>query len=448
MFRSAVLRRLALPTAPHFAGALEKSFQIHRSSFLKHSSGSFLSRQTLTYNEIKCGVHDQEMADVIEQEGDGLGFCSIARKDDTVNDKATVRENKRKIIFYEESSFRQEEHVEHRRKLKHKEEGKDERFHLLKSRGQHLLTNPRVLDSIVRKAKVLPDDIVLEIGPGTGNLTVRLLECARKVVAVEIDDRMVDALLSRVSRLGLADKLAVITGNVLRMELPHFDVCVSNIPYGISSPLIAKIFLSSYKSSFRSATLLLQKEFARRLLAKPGESDFNRLAVNVGLVASVEFLMNVSKKDFVPSPKVDSSLVQIQPKLNIPDINLDEWLGFTRTCFSQRNKTLSAIFKQKKKIMELYEKSQVNGIKCKNLECEGGVSNYDIDGNDESDDGEIGASSLELKGEDSTKFLWFKEKIMRILKDGGFGDKRSSKLSNEEFLCLLRIFNKEGVFFR
>lgn len=239
----------------------------------------------------------------------------------------------------------------------------------------------------------------------------------------------------------------VITGNVLKMDLPHFDLCVSNIPYGISSPLIAKIFLRSYRCCFRSATLLLQKEFARRLLAKPGESNFNRLAVNVRLVASVDFLMNVSKKDFVPCPKVDSSLVQIWPKPNIPDVNLDEWLGFTRTCFSKRNKTLCAIFKQKKKILDLYEKLQSNSINCKTIEDEDHVGDYDLDGNNESDDGDISPRNSVLEGQNSTEVLRFKEKIVRILKDGGFGEKRPSKLSNEEFLCLLQLFNKEGVFF-
>jgi len=83
------------------------------------------------------------------------------------------------------------------------------KFQLHKSRGQHILTNPRVLDSIVKRAQVLPTDTVLEIGPGTGNLTVRLLESARRVVAVEIDGRMVDALQMRAERLGLQDRLTV-----------------------------------------------------------------------------------------------------------------------------------------------------------------------------------------------------------------------------------------------
>lgn len=112
-------------------------------------------------------------------------------------------------ILCQQLLLREEEDAEYLHKLQQKEEWQGERFHLFKSRGQHLLTNPRVLDSIVRRAKILPTDTVLEIGPGTGNLTVRLLKLAGKVIAVEIDERMVDALHNRVSKLGLEDKLVV-----------------------------------------------------------------------------------------------------------------------------------------------------------------------------------------------------------------------------------------------
>lgn len=321
------------------------------------------------------------------------------------------------------------------------------RFQLHKSRGQHILTNPRVLDSIVRRAEVLPTDTVLEIGPGTGNLTVRLLQSARSVVAVEIDARMVDVLSRRVEKLGLQDRLTVITGNALRTQFPPFDLCVSNIPYGISSSLIAKLLFPPSRPSFRNATLLLQKEFAQRLVAKPGSSDFNRLAVNVGLVATVDFLMNVSKRDFVPCPKVDSSLVRIRQRSEVPAVDLDEWLAFTRTCFSKRNKTLGAIFKQKRKIADLLGRSQNSVTICEVLK----------DGNDEDEDEDEDEDDLvdrgmekgnrEVKGGDRFEVSRFKEKIIGILRARGFEEKRPSKMSNEDLLDLLRLFNEEGILF-
>lgn len=187
---------------------------------------------------------------------------------------------------------------------------------------------------------------------------------------------------------------------------------------------------------------MLQKEFARRLLATSGDSEFNRLAANVSLVATVELLLHVSKKDFVPCPKVDSALVRIRPRTNIPEVNLQEWLAFTRTCFSKKNRTLGAIFKQKKKIIELYERSKSEGNFTRILTA----AEEDDDGADDTDDGNEDGDDLS-KQEVPERGL-FKEKIVGILKSGGFEGKRPSKLSNEELLHLLQLFNQEGVQFR
>ncbi|RAL46539.1 hypothetical protein DM860_004818 [Cuscuta australis] len=290
-----------------------------------------------------------------------------------------------------------------------RKENQEVNINLLKSRGQHLLTNPRILDSIVRKSGILPTDTVLEIGPGTGNLTLKLLNVAGKVIAIEVDKRMIEILNKRVAEHGLRDKLTVVCQDALKTEFPQFDLMVANIPYGISSPLVAKVVFGT--TSYRSATLLLQKEFARRLLANPGDSEFNRLAANVKLVADVELVMDVSKRDFLPCPKVDSSVVKIHPKPSIPDVNLDEWLAFTRTCFTKKNKTLGAIFKQKRMLMELLK---LQGVK---------------------------------EAQEVVELTSFKEMVINVLSFGGFDDKRPSKLSHEELLHLLSLFNQAGISF-
>ncbi|KAM7516184.1 hypothetical protein LguiA_005767 [Lonicera macranthoides] len=326
------------------------------------------------------------------------------------------------------------------RKIRETKEGY---LHLYKSRGQHILTNPRVLDSIVRKSNINPTDTVLEIGPGTGNLTLKLLEVAKKVVAVEIDKRMVEILINRVKDCGLEDKLTVICKDALSTKFPDFDLVVANIPYNISSPLLAKLVFGGKR--FRCATLLLQKEFARRLLAKPGDSEFNRLAVNVKLVAEVEFVMDVSKRDFLPCPRVDSSIVKIRPKDEIPDVDLDEWCAFTRTCFNKKNKTLGAMFKQKRKLMELSKLSELtrskeeSAVKLYNFDC---IDDGDKKEEVESDEGDNYLSS----GLDIGMSI-FRDKIVGILKSGSFEDKRPSKLSNEELLHLLSLFNRAGIKF-
>ncbi|CAN0919187.1 Ribosomal RNA small subunit methyltransferase, mitochondrial [Linum grandiflorum] len=300
-------------------------------------------------------------------------------------------------------------------------------LYLMKSKGQHLLTNPRILDTIVRKSDIKPTDTVLEIGPGTGNLTLRLLQVARKVVAVELDKRMVQVLQKRVAESGFQDKLSVICEDALKAEFPPFDLVVANIPYGISSPLIIKLVYGGIP--FRSATLLLQKEFARRLLANPGDSEFNRLAVNVKLVADVDFVMDVSKRDFLPPPKVDSAVVMIHPKPELPDVNLEEWCAFTRTCFGKKNKTLGATFKQKKKVAELLKLSSRTSFELDNA----------VNGEETDDDEECNESGEELGV--------FKEKIVGVLRNGGFESKRPSKLKNEELLELLSLLNQSGVYF-
>ncbi|KAL6222330.1 hypothetical protein ACLB2K_005722 [Fragaria x ananassa] len=318
-------------------------------------------------------------------------------------------------------------------KARRREVNRDDYFQLYKSKGQHILTNQRILDSIVRKSDIKPTDTVLEIGPGTGNLTLKLLEAANKIVAFEIDKRMVEALHKRVVERGVGDRLTVVCKDALKAEFPEFDLVVANIPYGISSPLVAKLVYGGRR--FRSATLLLQKEFARRLLAKPGESEFNRLAVNVSLVADVEFVMDVSKREFVPCPKVDSSVVIIRPKAEVPDVNLEEWCAFTKACFGKKNKTLGATFKQKKKVVELLGFSKLTDS---NVESE----NH-IDSNCADDEEECSSACLEMGGASS-----FKEKLMGVLKSADFENKRPSKLSNDELLHLLARFNQAGIYFR
>ncbi|GMN29281.1 hypothetical protein TIFTF001_002362 [Ficus carica] len=325
-----------------------------------------------------------------------------------------------------------------------REKNQDAHLFLYKSKGQHLLMNQRILDSIVRKSAIKPTDTVLEIGPGTGNLTLKLLEASTRVVAVEIDARMVEVLLKRSSECGFRDRLSVIRRDALKTEFPRFDLVVANIPYNISSPLIAKLVYGAHR--YRSATLLLQKEFAKRLLAKPGDSEFNRLAVNVKLVADVEHVMDVSKREFLPCPKVDSSVVLIRPKAQIPNINLNEWLAFTRTCFGKKNKTLGATFKQKKKVMELFSLSETTASNGENTldlhSCD--CANLEEEEHDEDSGGEEECCSS--SGSEMRASL-FKEKIMGVLKSSGFEDKRPSKLSHEELLRLLELFNQAGIYF-
>ncbi|KAI5193244.1 18S rRNA (adenine1779-N6/adenine1780-N6)-dimethyltransferase, partial [Nematocida sp. AWRm77] len=211
---------------------------------------------------------------------------------------------------------------------------------LNKTFGQHLLKNPGVISMLVEKGKIRPTDTVLEIGPGTGNLTLKLLEKAKKVVAVEKDRKIAADLLKRVGHR--RQKLQLVLGDAIDVAYPEFDLCISNTPYQISSPLTFKLL--NYK--FRACILMFQREFALRLCAVPGDSYYCRLSVSVQIRANVQHVMKVSKKSFRPPPKVESSIVRIEPKRHAPGIDLDEFDGLVKICFSRKNKTLGAIFRQ------------------------------------------------------------------------------------------------------
>ena len=119
-----------------------------------------------------------------------------------------------------------------------------------KSRGQHFLKNPLVVNSIVEKSDLRTTDTVLEIGPGTGNMTVKLLASAKKVIAVEVDPRMVAEVQKRVAETDGAHRLQIMFADVLKVDLPYFDVCVANVPYNISSAIVFKLL--AHRPMFRS----------------------------------------------------------------------------------------------------------------------------------------------------------------------------------------------------
>lgn len=332
-------------------------------------------------------------------------------------------------------------------------------FH--KSKGQHILKNPLIVQSIVQKAGIKSTDTVLEIGPGTGNLTVKLLECAKRVIAVELDARMVLELQRRVQGTPQATHLQVVQGDVLKVELPYFDVCVANIPYQISSPIVFKLL--SHRPLFRCAVIMFQKEFAQRLVARPGDPLYCRLSANTQLLARVDHLLKVGRNNFRPPPKVDSSVVRIEPKSPLPPVNFREWDGLTRLCFGRKNKTLGAIFRQKavvalvEKNYKLYQALKAAGAMdpagapagesgpaaISSLAAdERGEEGEDMDVDGAAGEGEVKKDECMAPSTSS-----FKDIALGVLREGSFEDRRSSKLSQDDFLHLLALFNKAGVHF-
>eukprot|EP00193_Tetraselmis_chui_P002699 CAMPEP_0177762538 /NCGR_PEP_ID=MMETSP0491_2-20121128/6399_1 /TAXON_ID=63592 /ORGANISM="Tetraselmis chuii, Strain PLY429" /LENGTH=352 /DNA_ID=CAMNT_0019278601 /DNA_START=110 /DNA_END=1166 /DNA_ORIENTATION=- len=318
-------------------------------------------------------------------------------------------------------------------------------FH--KSKGQHILKNPLVVQSIVEKSGIKATDVVLEIGPGTGNLTMKLLEKAKRVVAVELDHRMVMELQRRVQGTPFASQLQVIQGDVLKVDLPYFDLCVANIPYQISSPLTFKLL--AHRPSFRAAIIMYQHEFAMRLVAQAGDSLYSRLAVNTQLLARVNHLLKVGKNNFRPPPKVDSSVVRIEPRNPPPPINFLEWDGLTRLCFGRKNKTLSGIFRQSTTLVTMEQNYKT--LQALNMGKEAAGKGKQVsaimlgmdDANDiEMDDADApGPSAPGRKGKKGKVSEEFKQLVIQVLVETGFEEARASKMTQDQFLALLACFN-------
>ncbi|XP_058213944.1 ribosomal RNA small subunit methyltransferase-like [Rhododendron vialii] len=324
-------------------------------------------------------------------------------------------------------------------------------FH--KSKGQHILKNPLLIDTIIEKSGIKSTDIILEIGPGTGNLTKKLLKAGKSVIAVELDPRMVLELQRRFQGTAFSNRLKVIQGDVLKCDLPYFDICVANIPYQISSPLTFKLL--AHRPLFRCAVIMFQREFAMRLVAKPGDTLYCRLSVNTQLLSRVSHLLKVGRNNFRPPPKVDSFVVRIEPRKPQPSVSFKEWDGLVRICFNRKNKTLGSIFRQKS-VLSILEKNYKT-LQALQLSQNGSLEDTEIavdvstladtaedlsmEIDDERDDDDMEVEVGDTRASD------FKDKILGLLKRGGFEDKRSSKLSQEDFMHLLSVFNKAGIHF-
>ncbi|KAH0766741.1 hypothetical protein KY285_002612 [Solanum tuberosum] len=324
-------------------------------------------------------------------------------------------------------------------------------FH--KSKGQHILKNPLLVDSIVQKSGIKSTDVILEIGPGTGNLTKKLLEAGKSVIAVELDPRMVLELQRRFQGTPLSNRLKVIQGDVLKCDLPYFDICVANIPYQISSPLTFKLL--AHRPLFRAAVIMFQREFAMRLVAQPGDTLYCRLSVNTQLLARVSHLLKVGKNNFRPPPKVDSSVVRIEPRGPLTPVNFKEWDGLVRICFNRKNKTIGSIFRQKS-VLNILEKNYrtlqalqfSEKAPSDDMEMALDVSTLGESFGDLSVDADDGNDDDDIEMDDGdTKRAEFKEKVLAVLKEGNFEEKRSSKLAQADFMHLLSLFNKAGIHF-
>lgn len=200
---------------------------------------------------------------------------------------------------------------------------------------------------------------------------------------------------------------------------------------------------------------MLQNEVAMTLCAVPGEEQYSRLSVNTQRLSALDILMPARRNDFRPPPKVDSRVVRIEPRKQ-NSVNMKEWDGFTRICFIRKSKTLGAIFRLKS-VVNLLEKnyntlvalqlSQQQSSMDIDMVSDSGLfddANVESCSSDDDDDDE----EMEAKNGDASKCRsGFKDKVVSVLKEGDFEDKRASELSEQQFINLLTLFNKVGIHF-
>ncbi|HYY49008.1 MAG TPA: 16S rRNA (adenine(1518)-N(6)/adenine(1519)-N(6))-dimethyltransferase RsmA [Thermoplasmata archaeon] len=200
-----------------------------------------------------------------------------------------------------------------------------------KARGQHFLVDARIAARHVEHARVDASHTVLEIGPGLGVLTRRLAGRAKRVIAIESDPRFAAYLRQELP------EVEVILGDALKVEWPPFDVIASNLPYQISSPVTFRLL----DRPFRRAVLMYQWEFARRMIAEPGTTDYSRLTVGVYRRASAAILERVPRNAFHPQPRVDSALVSLEPRPPpFPLAHPERFDAVVEALFSHRRKTV------------------------------------------------------------------------------------------------------------
>ncbi|MDO4176254.1 MAG: 16S rRNA (adenine(1518)-N(6)/adenine(1519)-N(6))-dimethyltransferase RsmA [Bacillota bacterium] len=223
-------------------------------------------------------------------------------------------------------------------------------FQLSKSLGQNFITDRHVLEQIIEGAEIGENDLVIEIGPGIGVLTAEAAEAGAKVVAIEIDARLIPVLEETLSSY---DNVEVINRDILKTDLKEIISeerekgsfsgavrIIGNLPYYITTPIIMKILEDGVPAD--SITIMMQKEVADRIRSGPGGKTYGAISVAVQYYCDVEKVASVPKEVFVPRPKVDSTVLTLKPlkekKLQLTDEK--EFFACVRAAFAQRRKTL------------------------------------------------------------------------------------------------------------
>lgn len=220
-------------------------------------------------------------------------------------------------------------------------------FSFKKSLGQNFLIDTNILHNIVDAAHLDKSRAVIEIGPGIGALTEQLCRAAGRVIAIEIDQRLLPILGDT---LAPYDNVEVVHGDVLELDLAALFrdklkgyekvSVVANLPYYVTTPILMKLL--EERLSLENIVVMIQKEVAERIAAKPGTKDYGSLSVAAQFYAETEVAMVVPASVFIPRPNVDSAVIRLKIR-DVPPVEVEEeglFFRVVRACFAQRRKTL------------------------------------------------------------------------------------------------------------
>ena len=236
-----------------------------------------------------------------------------------------------------------------------------------KKLGQNFLIKRGTVDEIVHAAELTPGEPVLEVGPGIGTLTQGLAQSGADVTAIELDRRLLEVLDTT---LASYDNVRIVHGDVLKLDVPTimnhkpFKV-VANLPYYITTPIIMSLLES--KLPIERLVVMVQKEVALRMVAKPGTKDYGALSVAVQYYTEPDIVLDVPPKSFLPAPAVTSSVIRCVLRDKPPVDVIDEKLFFrvVKAGFAQRRKTFANTMKttglSKDRIEELLAKANIDG---------------------------------------------------------------------------------------
>ena len=212
--------------------------------------------------------------------------------------------------------------------------------HIAKKKfGQNFLKDTSIINAIIQSINPVPDDLLIEIGPGLGALTKPLLEKTNHLLAIEVDRDIVAWMENEYSK----KNITVFNEDILNFNFDQFDQkvrIVGNLPYNISTPILFKCIDNI--TNIKDLHFMLQKEVVDRMIAVPSSSEYGRLSVMLQYYFAMEHLVHVPKESFDPEPKVESSFVRLIPYEHYPFVanNIEQFGRIVKEAFSQRRKTI------------------------------------------------------------------------------------------------------------